>query len=40
MTLYRVKLVRTVTSIKYLASVVSLVFLVLTLIYNKITLLA
>ena len=37
MTLYRVKLGRTVTSIKYLASVVSLVFLALTLISNKIT---
>ena len=40
MTLNRVKLGRAVTFIKYLASVVSLIFLVLTLIWNKITFLA
>ena len=37
MTLNRVKLGRAVTFVKYLASVVSLVFLALTLIWNKIT---
>ena len=37
MTLNRVKLGRAVTFIKYLASVVSLIFLALTLIWNKIT---
>ena len=40
MTLNSVKLERTVTFIKHLASVVSLIFLVLTLIWNKITFLA
>ena len=39
MTLNRVKLGRTVTFIKYLAGVVSLIFRVLTLIWNKITVL-
>ena len=38
MTLNRVKLGRIVTFIKNLASVVSLIFLALTLIWNKITL--
>ena len=37
MTLNRVKLRRTVTFMKYLASVVSLIFLPKTLIWNKIT---
>ena len=37
MSLNRVKLGRAVTFIKYLASVVSLIFLALTLIWNKIT---
>ena len=37
MTLNRVKLGRVVTFIKYLASLVSLIFLALTLIWNKIT---
>ena len=37
MTPNRVKLGRAVTFIKYLASVVSLIFLVLALIWNKIT---
>ena len=37
MTLNRVKLGRAVTFVKYLASVVSLIFLTLTLIWNKIT---
>ena len=37
MTLNRVKLGRTVTFMKYLASVVSLIFLPKTLIWNKIT---
>ena len=37
MTLNRVKLGRAVTFVKYLASVVSLIFLALTLIWNKIT---
>ena len=37
MTLNRVKLGRVVTFIKYIASVVSLIFLALTLIWNKIT---
>ena len=37
MTLNRVKLGRTVTFTKYLASAVSLIFLALTLIWNKIT---
>ena len=37
MTLNRVKLGRTVIFIKYLASVVSLIFLALNLIWNKIT---
>ena len=37
MTLNRVKLGRVVTFIKYLASVVSLIFLPKTLIWNKIT---
>ena len=36
MTLNRLKLVRAVTFMKYLASVVSLIFLVKTLIWNKI----
>ena len=36
----RVKLGRAVTFIKYLASAVSLIFLVLTLIWNKVTFLA
>ena len=40
MTLNLVKLGRAVTFIKYLASVVSLIFPVLTLIWNKITFLA
>ena len=38
MSLNRVKLGHAVTFIKYVASVVSLIFLVLTLIWNKITL--
>ena len=38
MTLNRVKLGRAVTFIKYLASIVSLIFLPKTLIWNKITL--
>ena len=38
MTLNRVKLGRAVTFMKYLASVVSLIFLAKTLIWNKITL--
>ena len=38
MTLDRVKLGRAVTFIKYLASIVSLIFLPKTLIWNKITL--
>ena len=37
MTLNRVKLGRAVTFMKYVAVVVSLIFLVLTLIWNKIT---
>ena len=37
MTLNRVKLGRAVTFMKYLASVVSLIFLAKTLIWNKIT---
>ena len=37
MSLNSLKLGRTVTFIKYLASVVSLIFLALTLIWNKIT---
>ena len=37
MSLNRVKLGRAVTFIKYLASVVSLIFLALTLIWNKTT---
>ena len=37
MSLNRAKLGRPVTFIKYLASVVSLIFLALTLIWNKIT---
>ena len=37
MTLNRVKLGRAVTFMKYLASVVSLIFLVKTLIWNKFT---
>ena len=37
MTLNSVKLERTVTFVKHLASVVSLIFLVLNLIWNKIT---
>ena len=37
MTLNRVKLGRVVTFLKYIASVVSLIFLALTLIWNKIT---
>ena len=37
MALNRVKLGRTVTLMKYLASVVSLIFLAKTLIWNKIT---
>ena len=37
MTLNRVKLERVVTSMKYLANVVSLIFLAKTLIWNKIT---
>ena len=37
MTLNRVKLERAVTFMKYLASVVSLIFLPKTLIWNKIT---
>ena len=40
MTLNRVKLGRAVTFIKYLASVVSLIFLALNLIWNKIMFLA
>ena len=40
MSLNRVKLGRAVTFIKHLASVVSLIFLALTLIWNKITFLA
>ena len=40
MTLNRVKLGRAVTFMKYLASVVSLIFLAKTLIWNKITFLA
>ena len=40
MPLNRVKLGRAVIFIKYLASVVSLIFLALTLIWNKITFLA
>ena len=38
MTLYRVKVGRAVTFMKYLASVVSLIFLAKSLISNKITL--
>ena len=38
MTLNRVKLGRAVTFMKYLASVVSLIFLPITLIWNNITL--
>ena len=37
MSFNRVKLERAVTFIKYLASAVSLIFLALTLIWNKIT---
>ena len=37
MTFYRIKLGRAVTFMKYLASVVSLIFLAKTLIWNKIT---
>ena len=40
MALNHVKLGREVTFMKYLASVVSLIFLALTLIWNKITFLA
>ena len=40
MTLNRVKLGRAVTFMKYLASVVHLIFLAKTLIWNKITFLA
>ena len=40
MTLNRIKLGRAVTFMKYLASIVSLIFLVKTLIWNKITFLA
>ena len=40
MSLNRIKLGSAVTFIKYLASVVSLIFLASTLIWNKITLLA
>ena len=40
MTLNRVKLGRAVTFMKYLTSVVSLIFIAITVIWNKITLLA